>query len=75
MSEKCLIPLASDDVSSLEKVFSALNESGYDPVEQLSAYIETGDVRYITRTDGARDIIQKIRKEDIETYLKLKNKT
>ena len=56
----------------LEQIFISLIEAGYDPVEQLYAYLETEDVRYITRKNQARDLIRTIKKEDIENFVKSK---
>ena len=53
----------------LRLVVDSLQEAGYDPVEQLIGYLQTGQLFYITRTNGARDRIQVISKETIEAYV------
>ena len=53
----------------LRLVVDSLREAGYDPVEQLIGYLQTGQLFYITRKNGARDKIQAISKEAIEAYV------
>lgn len=50
-------------------VVDSLREAGYDPVEQLIGYLQTGQLFYITRKNGARGRVQGIRKETIEAYV------
>lgn len=57
-------------------VFNALEEKGYDPVNQLIGYILSGDPTYITNHNNARSIICQIERDElleelIRTYLKL----
>lgn len=53
----------------LRLVVDSLRDAGYDPVEQLIGYLQTGQLFYITRTNGARDRIQGISKDAIEAYV------
>lgn len=53
----------------LRLVVDSLREAGYDPVEQLIGYLQTGQLFYITRKNGARDKILAISKETIEAYV------
>ena len=53
----------------LRLVVDSLREAGYDPVEQLIGYLQTGQLFYITRTNGARDRIQAISMDTIEAYV------
>jgi len=55
--------------AALEEIIRLLEEKGYDPVAQLTGYIEIGSDDYITRHGGARDKIKKIDKESIKQYL------
>lgn len=55
--------------AALEEIIRLLEEKGYDPVEQLTGYIEIGSDDYITRHGGARDKIKEIDKETIKQYL------
>ena len=51
------------------KVSAALVTAGYDPIAQLTGYLQTGDDTYITRTGDARSIIRTLDKEQIATYV------
>ena len=58
-------------------VTSALEEKGYNPVNQLVGYILTGDPTYITSYKNARSIIRKLERDElleeiIKDYLKRK---
>lgn len=55
--------------AALEEIIRLLEEKGYDPVAQLTGYIEIGSDDYITRHGGARDKIKEIDKESIKQYL------
>ena len=55
--------------TTLEEIIRLLEEKGYDPVAQLTGYIEIGSDDYITRHGGARDKIKEIDKESIKQYL------
>lgn len=53
----------------LQEVIVALKEAGYNPYDQLEGYVQIGDSSYITRFDGARDMISNISREIIKEYL------
>lgn len=60
----------------LKKVNKALEEKGYNPINQIVGYLLSGDPAYITSYDDARTMIRTIdRDEIIEELLKkyLKN--
>ena len=46
-------------------VTSALEEKGYNPVNQLVGYILSGDPTYITSYKNARNIIKKFERDEI----------
>lgn len=54
---------------NMEKIIAALKEAGYDPYEQLVGYLQTGQEYYITRRNGARDMVRLIDKEQIKKYI------
>lgn len=59
----------------LMKVYSALKEKGYNPINQISGYLLSGDPAYITSYNNARALIHQIDRDDIvrqlvKTYLK-----
>jgi len=43
--------------------------AGYDPKAQLIGYLKTGNVAYITRKGGARQLIKEINPIVIKRYL------
>lgn len=49
----------------LKTVFNALEEKGYNPVDQIIGYILSGDPTYITSHDNARSIIQDIERDEL----------
>ncbi|MGN0160705.1 MAG: IreB family regulatory phosphoprotein [Lachnospiraceae bacterium] len=61
----------------IEKVYVALKEKGYNPVNQIVGYIMSGDPTYITSHNNARSLIMKVERDEIvEEVLKyfIKNK-
>ncbi len=58
----------------LQHVYNALKERGYNPINQLVGYINTGDRTYITTHQNARSLIRKIDRDEllramVKTYL------
>ena len=49
----------------LTTVYQALEEKGYNPVNQLVGYILSGDPTYITSYKNARSIIRKLERDEI----------
>ena len=49
----------------LEQVYIALTEKGYNPVNQIVAYIMSGDPTYITSHRGARSLIMKVERDEL----------
>ena len=49
----------------LEKVYQALVEKGYNPVNQIVGYIMSGDPTYVTNNGGARTLISKVERDEI----------
>lgn len=55
----------------LRKVYEAMTEKGYDPVNQIVGYIMSGDPTYITSHKGARSLIMKVERDElVEELLK-----
>ncbi len=55
----------------IEKVYSALSEKGYNPVNQIVGYIMSGDPTYITSHNNARSLIMKVERDElVEELLK-----
>lgn len=51
--------------SDMTVVFHALEDKGYDPVDQIIGYILSGDPTYITSHRDARSIIQSIERDEL----------
>lgn len=49
----------------LMDVYVALQEKGYNPINQIVGYIMSGDPTYITSHNGARNKIRKLERDDI----------
>ncbi len=49
----------------LAKVYDALQEKGYNPVNQIVGYIMSGDPTYITSHKNARSLIMKIERDEL----------
>jgi Uncharacterized protein conserved in bacteria len=72
--------VGEDNVSArdiLQKVYAALQEKGYDPINQMVGYLMSGDPVYITSHNQARAMIRKLERfelieELVKTYLQAK---
>ena len=63
--EECDIP------SIIFRVYDALEEKDYHAVNQIIGYLISGDPSYITSFKDARNLIQKIEREDLmETFIR-----
>ena len=49
----------------LKEVYKALDEKGYNPVNQIVGYILSGDPTYITSHNDARNIIRKVERYEL----------
>lgn len=59
----------------IAKIYEALTEKGYNPVNQIVGYIMSGDPTYITSHKGARSLIMRVERDEIieellEDYIK-----
>ncbi len=54
-----------DQKDILLYVFKALEEKGYNPVNQLVGYLLSGDPTYITTYNDARTMIKKVERDEI----------
>ena len=50
---------------TLRSVFDALNEKGYNPINQIVGYLLTEDPTYITNYNNARTMICKIDRDEL----------
>ena len=59
----------------IAKIYEALTEKGYNPVNQIVGYVMSGDPTYITSHNGARSLIRRVEHDEIielllEDYIK-----
>ena len=54
-----------DVTEVLRRVYEALTEKGYNPINQIVGYIMSGDPIYITSHKGARSLIMKVERDEI----------
>ena len=59
------IPEKASTRDILMDVYEALNEKGYNPINQIVGYIMSGDPTYITSYNGARNKIRKLERDEI----------
>ena len=50
---------------TLRSVFDALNEKGYNPINQIVGYLLTEDPTYITNYSNARSMICKLDRDEL----------
>jgi uncharacterized protein (UPF0297 family) len=49
----------------LKTVYDALEEKGYNAIDQMVGYILSGDPSYITGHNNARNLIRRIERDDL----------
>ena len=49
----------------LKEVYQALEEKGYNPINQIVGYILSGDPTYITSHKEARNVIRMIERDEL----------
>ena len=59
----------------LDLVYNAMDEKGYNPVNQIVGYLMSGDPTYITSHNGARSLIMRVERDEVielflEDYIK-----
>ncbi len=62
--------------TTLNTVYMALEEKGYNPINQIVGYILSEDPTYITTYNNARNLISRIDRDDllealVKSYLNL----
>ena len=55
----------------LDLVYNAMEEKGYNPVNQIVGYIMSGDPTYITSHKGARSMIMKVERDELVEELRI----
>ena len=62
--------LDNEFMAAMSEVYMALQEAGFEPFDQLTGYVRTGNEQYITRRHNARKIVTEMDPELIKQYLK-----
>ena len=62
---QCSKPSVNKSLKILKEVYEALQEKGYNPINQLVGYILSGDPTYITSHKEARNIIRIIERDEL----------
>ena len=72
MAEKETILFKSPEIGKdktteeiLQTVYDALDQKGYNPIDQLVGYILSGDPAYITGHNNARNLIRRVERDDL----------
>ena len=54
-----------DSEEVMKKVYGALVEKGYNPINQIVGYILSGDPTYITSYNNARNLIRSVERDEL----------
>jgi len=49
----------------LLKIYEALEEKGYNPINQIVGYLLSGDPAYITSHKNARSLVRKLERDEL----------
>ena len=49
----------------IARIYEALTEKGYNPVNQIVGYVMSADPTYITSHKGARSLIMRVERDEI----------
>lgn len=58
-------PIDNDVKDVLLKVYDALQEKGYNPINQIVGYLLSGDPAYIPRYQEARNVIRRVERDEL----------
>ncbi len=58
-------PMDADVREVLLTVYDALQEKGYNPINQIVGYLLSGDPAYIPRHKDARNLIRKVDRDEL----------
>ena len=61
--------MENDFKQKIEYIISVLRDAGYEPYDQLYAYVHTGNDTYITRKGNARALVTELDKEQVWAYI------
>lgn len=55
--------------AAMDKIIVALKEKGYEPYKQLYGYIKENQPAYITKHNGARELIVTLDNQQVKHYV------
>ena len=61
--------IASEFKQKIEYIVSVLRDAGYEPYDQLYAYLTTGSDTYITRKGNARVLVAELDRKQLWAYI------
>ncbi len=61
--------LTPEFLNKIHKVLDAIKSAGYEPYDQLTGYVRSGNACYITRKGDARETVLSLDIQDIKTFL------
>ena len=61
--------MENDFSQKIEYIISVIRNAGYEPYDQLYAYLHTGSDTYITRKGNARSLVAELDREQIWKYI------
>ena len=61
--------MENDFKQQTEYIISVLRDAGYEPYDQLYAYIHTGNDAYITRKGNARALVAELDMKELWAYI------
>ena len=50
----------SEFIEKAEALVNAISDAGYNPYNQLFGYLTSGNVKYITRSGNARELVKEL---------------
>ncbi|SEJ06333.1 Uncharacterized protein, UPF0297 family [Propionispira arboris] len=68
MEETMMFKFGADEnkaANVLKKVCQAMEEKGYNPINQLVGYLLSGDPAYVTSHNDARSMIRKLERDEL----------
>ena len=61
--------LENNFTQKIDYIISVLRDAGYEPYDQLYAYLHTGNDTYITRKGDARTLVASLDKQQVWNYI------
>lgn len=61
--------MENDFIQKIQYIVSVIHEAGYEPYDQLYAYLKTGNNTYITRKGNARNLVTELDRKQMWDYI------